>query len=63
VEVRALAGSVNKRLGARFGRAGAWEGAWFWDAPARSALRGFGPGGGGDASATRVVLHQNLGFD
>jgi hypothetical protein len=51
VAVRAAAGSVFLRTGARFGRVGAREGARFGDAPARSALRGSGPGGG-DASAT-----------
>jgi hypothetical protein len=46
VAVRASAGSVFLRTGAWFGRVGAREGACFGDTPARSALRGSGPGGG-----------------
>jgi hypothetical protein len=48
VELREKAGSAGDRSGAWFGRAGAR----FRDAPARSAVWGFGPGG--DASATLV---------
>jgi hypothetical protein len=52
VEVWAAAGSVNKRLGARFGRAGAREGARFGTLPLGAR---FGvPNRGGDASATLV---------
>jgi hypothetical protein len=36
VELREKAGSAQDRSGARFGRGGAWGGARFWDAPARS---------------------------
>jgi hypothetical protein len=56
VVVRTAARSVVWRTGARFGRVEAREGARFRDAPARSALRGSGPGGG-DASATLDLTH------
>jgi hypothetical protein len=55
VAVWAAAGSVFFRTGARFWRVGAREGARFGDAPARSTLRGSGPGGG-HASATLVCF-------
>jgi hypothetical protein len=45
--VRDRAGSGILGSGARFGRSGARPGARFRDAPARSAVRGSGPGGGG----------------
>jgi hypothetical protein len=46
VELQEKAGSARDRSEARFGRVGAWGGAWFLDAPARSVVRGSGPRGG-----------------
>jgi hypothetical protein len=62
--VRDRAGSGDLGSGARFGRSGARTGPRFRDAPARSADRGSGPGGGGgrfgitDKTAQYILYHD-----